>query len=266
MKLLNLGASALVLGLIFSCCKEQLPNIIALKTDSLMNSLPDFSGVILVATNGKVKYHKAFGFSNFEKRIPLDTTNIFELASVSKQFTAMVIMMLKEEGKLDYDDSLSTYVPGLPYKGITIRHLLTHTSGLPDYQNVMDQYWDKSRVASNDDNISFLIKYHPSSLFRPGDKYEYSNTGYMLLASIAEKASSKDFIEFCRQRIFTPLQMRSTDIRTNDEKKRIGNFAPGYIFVEDKQRYIAADSFPEFNYTIWLGDRKGPGKNKFHQQ
>ncbi|HMG89164.1 MAG TPA: serine hydrolase domain-containing protein [Chryseolinea sp.] len=263
MKLLNLGASAIVLGLIFSSCtsvKEHDSNLIAPKMDSLMNNLPDFSGVILVATDGKVRYHKAFGFKDYEKRSPLDTANIFELASVSKQFTAMVIMILKEEGKLDYDDSLSSYIPGLPYKGITIRHLLTHTSGLPDYQDVMDQHWDKTKVASNDDNISYLIKYHPGILSPPGDKYEYSNTGYMLLASVAEKASGTDFIEFCRQRIFTPLRMQSTDIRTRDEKKNIANFAPGYIYVEDKHRYVAADSFPEFNYTIWLGDRKGPGR------
>jgi CubicO group peptidase (beta-lactamase class C family) len=263
MKLLNPGAITIALGLIFSSCtsvNEDDSNLIAFKTDSLMNSLPDFSGVVLVAINGNVKYHKAFGFRDHEKRTPLDTTNIFELASVSKQFTSMVIMMVREEGKLQYDDSLSSYIPGLPYKGITIRHLLTHTSGLPDYQAVMDQYWDKSKVASNNDNISYLIKYHPAALFPPGDRYEYSNTGYMLLASVAEKASGMDFIEFCRQRIFTPVEMYSTDIRTRDQKKDLANFARGYIYVEDKQRYIAADSFPEFNYTIWLGDRKGPGR------
>ena len=225
-----------------------------------MTTLPDFSGVILIATDGNVRYHKAFGFRDYEKQLPLDTANIFELASVSKQFTSMVIMMLKEEGKLDYDDSLSSYIDGLPYKGITIRHLLTHTSGLPDYQAVMDKNWDKSKVASNDDNISYLIKYHPPILFFPGDRYEYSNTGYMLLASVAEKASGTDFIEFCRQRIFTPLHMSNTDIRTRDEKKGNNSFALGYIYVQDKQRYVAADSFPEFNYTIWLGNRKGPGR------
>ncbi|HEX6890360.1 MAG TPA: serine hydrolase domain-containing protein [Chryseolinea sp.] len=263
MKLLNLGALTIVSAFIFCSCtsvKEHDSNLIALKTDSLMNSLPDFSGVVLVAVNGNVMYHKAFGFRDYKNRTPLDTTNIFELASVSKQFTAMVIMMLKEEGRLEYDDSLSSYIPGLPYKGITIRHLLTHTSGLPDYQAVMDQYWDKSKVASNNDNISYLIKYNPAALFRPGDRYEYSNTGYMLLASVAEKASGMDFIEFCRQRIFTPLRMHGTDIRTRDQKKNLSNFAWGYIYVGDKQRYVAADSFPEFNYTIWLGDRKGPGR------
>ncbi|HEY5917319.1 MAG TPA: serine hydrolase domain-containing protein [Chryseolinea sp.] len=263
MKLLNLVSSTFLLALIISSCsgvKDVQTNPIVQKIDSLMDNTPDFSGVILVASEGRISYHKAFGFKDYKNELPLDTANIFELASVSKQFTAMVIMMLKEEGKLHYDDSLSSYLPGLPYTGITIRHLLTHTSGLPDYQAVMDKYWDKSKVASNDDNITYLIKYHPAPLFLPGEKYDYSNTGYMLLASVAEKTSGKDFIELSRERIFTPLQMYNTDIRTRDEKRALVNFAPGYIYVEDKHKYVPADSFPEFNYTIWLGNRKGPGR------
>ncbi len=263
MKLLNLVSSIFLLALIIGSCsrvKDVQTNPIVQKIDSLMGNTPDFSGVILVASEGRIRYHKAFGFKDYQKELPLDTTNIFELASVSKQFTAMVIMLLKEEGKLNYDDSLSSYIPDLPYKGITLRHLLTHTSGLPDYQAIMDEHWDKSKVASNDDNIDYLIKYHPATLSPPGEKYDYSNTGYMLLASIAEKASGKDFIELSRDRIFTPLKMQNTDIRTRDEKKALVNFAPGYIYVEDKHRYVVADSFPEFNYAIWLGDRKGPGR------
>ena len=261
MKLSNLVVIAASL-ISMSCSpeKKQRPDLIVAEIDSLMKTIPTFNGVILVASDGTIRYHKAFGFRNYEDKTPLDTTAIFELASVSKQFTAMVIMMLKEDGKLNYEDSLSKYIPGLPYKGITIRHLLTHTSGLPDYQAVMDEHWDKSRVASNDDNINYLIQYHPPALFRPGDQYTYSNTGYMLLASLAEKASGEDFIELCRRRIFIPLEMHSSDIRTNEEKKRLKNFAPGYIYVDEQQRYVPADSFPEFNYTIWLGDRKGPGR------
>lgn len=263
MKLFTLVSLTLLSEAIFFSCtsvKKVESSSIIVKIDSLMEKNPDFSGVILVATEGKIRYHRAFGFRDFQNKLSLDTTYIFELASVSKQFTSMVIMMLKEEGKLNYDDSLSSYIPGLPYKGITIRHLLTHTSGLPDYQAVMDEHWDKSKVASNNDNIEYLIKYHPRSSFAPGEKFEYSNTGYMLLASVAEKASGKDFIQFCRERIFTPLQMTSTDIRTKDEKSSLKNFAPGYIYVEEKHRYVPADSFPEFNYTIWLGNRKGPGR------
>src|SRR6185436_18601245 len=229
------------------------------KLDSLFNAQKDFSGVVLIAENGKPVYHKAFGYREFETKILLQKTDIFELASVSKQFTAMIIMMLKEKGKLNYDDSVSKYLQ-IPYKGITIRNLLTHTSGLPDYQAIMDQYWDKSKVAGNPDCIEYLNKYAPPKRFDPGEKYEYSNTGYMLLASIAEKASGRDFIEMCRKWIFRKLKMKSTDIRTLEEKKATKNFAIGHMYVEERNKYVRADSFPSSNYTIWLGNRKGPGR------
>ena len=229
------------------------------KLDSLFAAQKDFSGVVLIAENGKPVYQKAFGYLEFESQIPLQTTDIFELASVSKQFTAMIIMMLKEKGLLNYDDSVSKYLQ-IPYKGMTIRNLLTHTSGLPDYQDIMDKYWDKSKVAGNPDCIEYLNKYAPPKHFEPGEKYEYSNTGYMLLASIAEKASGKDFIDMCRKWIFSKLKMKSTDIRTLEEKKATKNFAIGHIYVEERNIYVRADSFPSSNYTIWLGNRKGPGR------
>lgn len=229
------------------------------KLDSLFAAQKDFSGVVLIAENGKPVYHKAFGYREFENQIPLRASDIFELASVSKQFTAMIIMMLKEKGMLDYDDSVSKYLD-IPYKGITIRHLLTHTSGIPDYQEVMDKYWDKSKVAGNPDCIEYLNKYAPPKLFEPGEKYAYSNTGYLLLASIAEKASGKDFVEMCRSWIFKKLKMKSTDIRTLEEKKATKNFAIGHIYVKERDKYVRADSFPSSNYTIWLGNRKGPGR------
>lgn len=230
------------------------------KLTSLFASVPDFSGVVLIADKGQPIYQKAFGYKNFDTKAPMTTSAIFELASVSKQFTAMTIMMLKEEGKLAYDDLIEKYIPGLPYPGITIRHLLNHTSGLPDYQDVMDKHWNKNNVAGNADNIAYLIKYHPSKLFEPGAKYEYSNTGYMLLASITEKASGQDFIEFCRNRIFKPIGMVHTDIRTLDEKTRLPEMAWGHMYVPEKKQYVRADSFPQFNYAIWLGNRKGPGR------
>ena len=229
------------------------------KLDSLFNAQKDFSGVVLIAENGKPVYQKAFGYREFADQIPLQTSDIFELASVSKQFTAMIIMMLKEKGLLNYDDSVSKYLQ-IPYKGMTIRNLLTHTSGLPDYQDIMDKYWDKSKVAGNSDCIQYLNKYAPPKHFEPGEKYEYSNTGYMLLGSIAEKASGKDFIEMCRSWIFKKLKMKSTDIRTLEEKKAIKNFAIGHIYVQERNKYVRADSFPSSNYTIWLGNRKGPGR------
>ncbi len=229
--------------------------------DSIINqhNTKGFSGVVLVADNGHALYHKAFGFREFASGIPLQASDIFEMASISKTFTAMIIIMLKEKSKLNYDDLVEKYLD-IPYKGITIRHLLTHTNGLPDYQEIMDRNWDKTKVAGNDDILKYLNKYAPPKLFEPGSKYEYSNTGYVLLASIAEQASGKDFIKLCRKWIFKPLKMSSTNIRTLKEKKGTKNFAIGHIYVPQKQQYVRADSFPSSDYTIWLGKRKGPGR------
>lgn len=245
---------------LFSCQGNKHKVNIAPKIDSLFSTVDDFSGVLLIANDGKPVYHRAFGYRNFDTKEPVDTTSIFELASVSKQFTSTIIMMLKEEGKLNYDDPVEKYIPGLPYQQITIRHLLTHTSGLPDYQAVMDQYWDKTKVAGNKESIEYLIKYAPPKLFEPGEKYSYSNTGYLLLASIAEKASGIDFISFARTRIFVPLEMTSTDIRSQDEKAMLRNMAWGHVWVNEKNAYIRADSMIAFNYGIWLGNRRGPGR------
>jgi len=232
------------------------------KVSSIIDNLVSkdkFSGVVLIAENGKVKFEKAYGNIDNEKKIPNKTNTIFELASVSKQFTAMTIMMLQEKGLLKYDDLVEKYID-IPYKGITIRHLLTHTSGLPDYQDIMDKHWDKSKVANNKDIIEYLHKYAPPALFEPGTQYNYSNTGFVILASITEKVSGTDFIKFCNKNIFTKLKMSSTGIRTLEQKAATPNFALGYIFTPEQNKYIRADSFPSSNYTIWLGNRKGPGR------
>lgn len=227
--------------------------------DSIMHAQVNFNGVVLVAENGKVQFHEAYGFRTFIDKQPLKKDDIFELASISKQFTAMIIMMLQEQHLLKYDDPVSKYLT-IPYKGITIRHLLTHTSGLPDYQDIMDKHWDKTKVAGNSDILEFLNQYAPPTLFDPGTQYAYSNTGYVLLASIAEKASNVDFIELCRALIFEPLKMKDTDIRSLQVKAKTKNFAIGHLFVPERNLFVRADSFPSSNYTIWLGNRKGPGR------
>ena len=232
------------------------------KVDAIISNLASnnkFSGVVLIAEDGKVKYNKAVGYIDYANQKALNKNSIFELASVSKQFTAMTIMMVKEKGLLNYDDVVEKYI-NIPYKGITIRQLLTHSSGLPDYQAIMDTYWDKSKVAGNDDIINYLNKYAPPKLFEPGEKYLYSNTGYVLLASILEKVTGRDFIEFCNTEIFNNLKMNQTAIRSLAEKATIKNFALGHVYVSERNAYIRADSFPSSNYTIWLGNRKGPGR------
>lgn len=175
--------------------------------ETVFDETDPFNGVVLIAKNGRVHLAEAFGTRDYETGVGLKSSDIFELASVSKQFTAMVIMQLQSQGKLDYDDAVEKYI-SIPYKNITIRHLLNHTSGLPDYQAIMDAHWDKARIADNSDILQYLNKYAPPVLFSPGDKYDYSNTGYVLLASIAEKAGNGDFTEMLREWIFKNSRWR----------------------------------------------------------
>ncbi|MCH6202056.1 beta-lactamase family protein [Aquiflexum sp. LQ15W] len=217
-----------------------------------------FSGVLLLAVEGKIVFEKAAGYRSYEQKIPLVHTDVFEMASVSKQFTAMMVMMCAEKGLLDYNDYAEKYLD-IPYKGITIKELLSHTNGLPDYQAVMDKHWDKSKVAGNEAILEYLRKYHPPMLTKPGEKYEYSNTAYVFLASIVEKVTGKDFIELSREWIFRPLEMTNTDIRTLEEKAMVSNFAAGHL-KDKKGNYVNTNKFHESDYTVWLGKRKGPGR------
>lgn len=217
-----------------------------------------FSGVVLVADKGNILFEEAIGKRSFEDNIPLEVDDIFEMASVSKQFTAMMIMICKEIGLLNFDDSVSQYLD-IPYKRITIRNLLTHTSGLPDYQDIMDEHWDKTKAAGNPDILEYLNKYAPPKNFEPGDDYEYSNTGYVLLASIVEKATGRDFVELSKEWIFDPLGMKNTAIRSLEEKAKVPNFAAGHL-KDEKGNYVNANKFRSSDYTLWLGNRKGPGR------
>ncbi len=170
-----------------------------------------FNGVVLAAEKGKVIFKKAYGYANFETQTPLTTATPFYLASAAKPFTAMAIMILAERGKLKYDDSIVKYLPELDYKKITIRHLLNHTGGLEEYVKLLKKYqWDTAKIVGNNDLIALLKKYKPKPLFRAGSAYRYSNTGYVLLASIIERASGQRFEVFLKQNIFDPLDMRNS--------------------------------------------------------
>jgi len=174
------------------------------------------NGSILVAEKGEIIYHKAFGVSNTEKE-ELTTAHNFRLASVSKTFTSIAILILMEEGKLQLNDEVKLHLSDFPYDKIKINDLLTHTSGLPSYPKLLDDYWDvekqntqERKIASNKDAYKLLLQYRPPVFFEPGEEYRYSNTGYMLLALIVEKVSDTSFQNFLQQRIFTPYDMNST--------------------------------------------------------
>lgn len=200
----------------------------------------EFNGVVLAAQNGKVIFKKAYGYANFENQRLLTTQTPFYLASVAKQFTAMCIMILEERGKLDYDDSMVNYLPGLPYKDITIRHLLHHMSGLRDYPALVETYkWDKSEIMDNDALIAFLKKHKPKPLFKAGTRFLYSNTGYALLADIIEKASGRRYEVFLKENIFDPLDMRNSFAYNLKMEKCPQERAMGYAI--DTKEYAPYD-------------------------
>lgn len=193
------------------------------KIDSVIRTIADknhFNGNILVAYKGNCIIKESFGYADLYKKEELTTESVFQLASLSKQFTAMAIMILKEQGKLNYDDSVTMHIPDFPFKKITIRMLLNHTSGLPNYMWVTEKLWKENRIPYNDDIIELLKKSNTPLYFTPGRKFDYSNTGYVILASIVEKVSNKHFSNFMEEEVFLPLGMENTFVYSASFKNR----------------------------------------------
>jgi len=203
------------------------------KLDSLYSEMlkyGEFNGNVLIAENDTIILQKSYGIANRESNEPLIENSIFNLASVTKQFTATAIYLLVKEGKLSLDDEMSKYITELDfYNGIRINHLVHHTSGLPDYMRLLDEKGDKSKIATNDYVIELFAKEKPELDFEPNEKWAYSNTGYLLLASIIERVSNKSYGEFLKEKIFNPLEMNNTDVLfVYKDSLKIDNLALGY--------------------------------------
>ena len=190
---------------------------IHLKIDSILTRYQKktyFNGSVLVAYKGNVIHRKNYGYADLRRRTTLTDSSIFQLASVSKQFTAAAVLILIDENKLQLTDKLRDFFPQLPFEGITIKHLLNHTSGLPLYFWYADHVWDSDTPPNNQQMIETMAKNEMKPFFAPGQKFEYSNTGYFLLASILEKVSGLSFANFLKTKIFDPLNMNQTYVYT----------------------------------------------------
>jgi CubicO group peptidase (beta-lactamase class C family) len=172
-----------------------------------------FNGTVLFAENGEILFSKAYGYANLKTKDSLTMESAFQLASISKPITALAILILKEDGKLAVDDSISKYIPGLPYPGITLRHLLTHRSGLPNYMYFAEEDWPNKEIPlRNQDVIDLMIKNKYKPYYLPDKRYNYSNTNYALLAYVVEKVSGMSFESFVQKRIFDPCHMANSSI------------------------------------------------------
>lgn len=217
-----------------------------------------FNGCIIVAEDGKPIYEKAFGYANFETKQTLNNQSIFELASVSKQFTAMAIMQLHQKKKLSYTDDIRKYLPSLSYEGITIDHLLHHTSGIPEFLGWDEQRIDVNRINYNQDILAALVKNHISASFKPGEYMVYSNTNYILLALIVEKVSGLPFADYMKTFVFKPLNMVDTYVYPQrSAAKKLSNYAYGHVYNPKDQTFILNDRFSANKYQRYFDGSAG---------
>lgn len=224
-----------------------------------------FNGSILVAKKGEIVFEEYAGFTDPTlKRDTLTPRTAFHLASISKTFTAMAILRLKQEGKLALEDTLSKYFKDFPYPGITIKMLLSHRSGLPNYLHYFDKYkWDTRKMVTNTDVLRSLYDYNPPLDFPSGRHFAYCNTNYVLLALIIETVSGSSFKTYLENTIFRPLQMHDTYVFTPEDMSRAlpsfewNNRKYPYEFLDvvygDKNIYSTAQDMLKWDRALYPG-------------
>lgn len=217
---------------------------------SLFHEYGQFNGSVLVAEHGTVIYKKGFGYANFEWGIPNQPDTKFRLGSITKQFTSMLVLQLVRQGKLTLDGKITDYLPDYPSATggkITIHHLLTHSSGIPNYTSYPKFYRELSRQPSSP--ADFIKLFADSSLqFEPGSNYAYSNSGYFLLGVIIEKVTGKSYEQVLQEQIFTPLHMAHSGYDRSETILK--NRAQGY---EKAERGFVNASFIDMSLPFAAG-------------
>lgn len=204
---------------------RKLPKDPAIRVDSVLSFYHRkglFNGQTLIKYNGKVILHRGYGYADKARQIANDTNTVFRIGSIAKTFTSRIIFSLQDEGLLEYNDTIQRFLPWYPHKGITIHHLLTHTSGIPNYTDNAS-YIDS---IAYDFPLESLVRRFGAGTpyFAPGSTFRYSNTGYTILALISEKASGKPFSDLIQERVTKPLQLTHTSFGTPPDT----NIAVGY--------------------------------------
>jgi CubicO group peptidase (beta-lactamase class C family) len=227
-----------------------------------------FNGAVLFAEKGNVVYKNAFGFANFKKKDSITLQSQFQLASVTKPLTAYAVMLLEHRGLISYEDSLRKFFPDFPYENITIRNLLTHRSGLPNYMYLADDHWRDSRniTITNKDVIDLFIEYEPLQYYKPNRRYNYNNSNYCLLASIIEKVSGQSFEKFMKTEVFEKLNMINTFVYRKGQttieahevrgyKTRRRSAYDSYLngVVGDKGIYSTVEDLFKFDQALYSG-------------
>jgi CubicO group peptidase (beta-lactamase class C family) len=226
-----------------------------------------FNGAMIVAKKGVVIFEKYHGLENFRVRgSMINDSSSFQLASVSKTFTGMATLYLVQQQKLSLEDSLQKFFPAFPYKGITVRMLLSHRSGLPNYLYFCDSIWpNRDRFMTNDDVIRLMELHKPRIQHLPDTHFQYCNTNFMLLGSIIEKVSGQKYADFLRQTFFEPLGMNNTFVYAPGTTPRAhqtishkynGQAEPDTYFdgvIGDKGVYSTAEDMLKWDQGLYSG-------------
>ena len=203
-----------------------------------------FNGAWLYAENGEIVSKGAFGFRDAENTLPMTEDSIFEMASVSKMFTATAVMLLVREGKLFFDEEYTELFPEYPYHGVTIRHLLTHTSGMPDFdvEDLVGPVLEKeNRIPANSEIIRLIRETGEDPACAPGEAFEYSDVNYMLLANAVEKVSGMKFEDFMKKNVFEPAGMKDSGIYHTRRDGRPSDRFTRNMVLEDDGSYVPSD-------------------------
>jgi CubicO group peptidase (beta-lactamase class C family) len=224
-KLLPLLIIFLISNLSFSQISQNLESKIDSLIQTEFNNSNEPGGAFLISHNGKPIYKKAFGLANLELEVKMTPDNVFQIGSMTKQFTAVAILMLEEQGKLSVNDPISKFIPDYPNgKNITVSHLLTHTSGIKDFTKMKTIFEIAQKEMTPKEMMGFF-KEEPVD-FSPGEKFEYNNSGYIVLGYLIELTAGKTYEEFIQKNIFDKIGMKNSYYAS--DRKVITNRAYGY--------------------------------------
>lgn len=231
-------------------------NIVPDRLDSFFNSVyyyKEINGNVLIARDGNIVYKHSFGYADFNSKKLINDSSGFTLSSISKVFTAAAILQLRDKGKLQLDDFFVKYFPGFPYPDITIRHLLSHTSGLPDYELYEEQiHAHPDKIFTNKDILPSLKMWNKPLRFKPGEAWNYSNTNFCLLALLVEKLSGLEFQKYLYKYIFTPSKMFHTyfasDSKYAMDNNRVHNYEYPFLYSFKLQN---VDSMKQYRWRLY---------------
>ncbi|OPC04933.1 penicillin-binding protein 4 [Elizabethkingia ursingii] len=220
-----------------------------------------FNGNIMIAERHKVLYTGSFGNTYHpEEKQELSRASVFELASVSKPFTAFAMLKVLDIYHLSLHTDVKYFLPDFPYEGISVFQLLNHTSGLPDYMELFEEFWDKTIIADNSDVVGLLTTLRPKVYFNPSEQWDYCNTGYVILAVILEKITGFTFPEVLQKYIFRPLDMKNTMVYNRRKNPQlIPDYAFGVLSDPETGKLKLPDEIKGEEYVYYLDGIQGDG-------